>query len=74
MHFPNRPNGILVRAERLYEIIYIDLLEVLAPALRHNYLWLFVIVDHVTRWTWSESLIYKNVVEPYYRWRAWIRN
>jgi hypothetical protein len=74
MYFLNRPNGILVRAERLYEIVHMDLLEASALALRHGYLWLFVIVDYVTRWTWSEGLIYKNVIESYYRWRAWIRN
>jgi hypothetical protein len=49
MHFLNRPNGILVRAERPYEIIYMDLLETPAPVLRHSYLWLFVIVDYITR-------------------------
>jgi hypothetical protein len=74
MHFPNRPNGTLVRAERPYEMVHMDLLEAPAPALRHGYLWLFVIVDHATRWTWSEGLTHKNVIEPYHRWRAWIRN
>jgi hypothetical protein len=35
MHFLNRPNRILVRAERLYEMVYIDLFEALTPVLRH---------------------------------------
>jgi hypothetical protein len=74
MHFLNRPNEILVRAERFYEMVHMDLLEAPAPVLRHGYLWLFVIIDHVMRWTWSEGLTHKNVIEPYHRWRAWIRN
>jgi hypothetical protein len=74
MYFLNRRNEILVRVERFYEMVHMDLLEAPALALRYGYLWQFVIVDYATRWIWSEGLIYKNVVEPYYRWRAWIRN
>jgi hypothetical protein len=50
MHFPNRPNEILVRVERSYEIVYMDLLEASALVLRYSYLWLFVIIDYATRW------------------------
>jgi len=38
MHFLNRPNEILIRVERSYEIVHMDLLEAPALALRHNYL------------------------------------
>jgi hypothetical protein len=67
MHFLNRPNGTLVRVERFYKIVHMDLFEAPVLALRYGYLWLFVIVDYVTRWIWSEGLTHKNVIESYYR-------
>ena len=53
----------LVRLEKPFQILHIDLLEVPELALKRHFKWLFIIINDHTRYRWDYDLKIKNQVK-----------